>query len=329
MKFDIKPYISGIIKAGVAIALIWWLSTSGKFDWDMLSGVLSSWYCVLLMILVFTNLVLNSLRWHWVLQALGIKQSFYSSFRLNMIGIFFNYFMPGGVGGDIIKGYYIVRNNPDKRTYSAASILQDRLIGFTSMALMALAAIFVNMDLLLKDWRLQSIALSLGGIVSGFLVLLLISSSKKSIHFIENWKVFQLVNVKGIPMKIINSFHYLSKNKLTIGVSFGLSLLSQTALIMVVYFTSTLVLEVPLSLSTVYFAVPLGMMVSAAPIAPAGIGVGQVAMFSFFQMLNAPDPNIGTTGITVIQLMLFAWGILGSYYYIRMNAKVKWEPKGA
>lgn len=324
-----KNTITGLIKVAVAVALIWWLSTSGRFDWDMLSGVLSSWYVVLLLVLVFANLLLNSIRWHIILKALGIQQGFYDSFRLNLMGIFFNYFMPGGVGGDIVKGYYIVKNNPDKRTYSAASILHDRLIGIASMALMALIALALNPEKLKADWALQSIALSLLGIFVGFVLLCILSSSSRIISFLEGWSLFKALNIKGIPLKIIKSFHLLGNSWGTILSSFVLSLFSQTALILVVYFTSTLVLGVPLSLSIVYFAVPLGMIVSAAPIAPAGIGVGQVALFSFFQMMNAPDPNIGTTGITVIQLLLFVWGILGSYYYVRMGAQLKMEPKSA
>lgn len=325
----LKKALSTSIKVLIAVGLIYWLSTSGKFDWEMLSGVLVSPYSFVLLGLVGLNLLLNSYRWHLLLHSFSVKQSFYESFKLGLVGIFFNYAMPGGVGGDLVKGYYIVKSNPDKRTASATSILLDRLVGIASMAVMALVAILLSGDLLQKDWRLQSIGLSLSALVSGLVVFVFLSRSKRIFSYIEKNSFLNKLNVKGVPLKVLSAFKEVSHQPSLLFKTLVLSVLSQTCLIFVVYLASVLILQVPIDLKTVYFAVPLGMIVSAAPIAPAGIGVGQVALYSFFSMMGAQDPNIGSTGITVIQLMLFAWGLFGSYYYIRMSSEISLEKQGA
>jgi uncharacterized protein (TIRG00374 family) len=324
-----KSRMAGLVKLLFAAGLIYWLSQSGRFDWEMLGGVLFSPYALVFLLLCFGNLLINNLRWLLLMRNVSINISFMESMKLSLIGIFFNYMMPGGVGGDLVKGYYIVKENPEKRTAAATSVLLDRVIGFASMSLMALLALFGGFKLLMQDWRLQSLALMLAGIFGGFLLVCVIGSSSRFMAYLEASKWFAKINFKSIPLKILQAFHQVSQNPKVILQTFVLSIFSQTCLILVVYFTSNLVLDIPLSLMTTYFAVPLGMMVSAAPIAPAGIGVGQVALYSFFSMMQVSDPNVGSTGISVIQIMLFIWGVVGSYFYVRMGSQVNLEQQSA
>src|SRR5205085_7880741 len=53
--------------------------------------------------------VLTSLRWHLLLESLEIRLAFTRSLVLNLVGAFYNAFMPGTTGGDLIKAYYAAR----------------------------------------------------------------------------------------------------------------------------------------------------------------------------------------------------------------------------
>src|SRR5438045_9130346 len=46
-------------------------------------------------------------RWHVLLQVQGIRLSIPRVSGLFLIGMFFNQFLPGGTGGDIVKSYYL------------------------------------------------------------------------------------------------------------------------------------------------------------------------------------------------------------------------------
>ncbi|MBI3322577.1 MAG: flippase-like domain-containing protein [Candidatus Omnitrophica bacterium] len=57
-----------------------------------------------------------------------------------LVAQFFNVFMPSTIGGDVIRGYDLIKATGEWKG-SLASILMDRLIGFAGSALMASAAL--------------------------------------------------------------------------------------------------------------------------------------------------------------------------------------------
>jgi hypothetical protein len=56
---------------------------------------------------------------------------------LLMIGLFFNFFAPGGTGGDMVKIYYLLKETPGRRAHAFLSALVDRLIGVFSLVTLA------------------------------------------------------------------------------------------------------------------------------------------------------------------------------------------------
>ena len=68
----------------------------------------------------------STLRWKLLLpRMLGIRKLF----SLYMIGSFFNTFLPGLIGGDAVKGFYLYKET-GKGSLTLASIFMDRYIGF-------------------------------------------------------------------------------------------------------------------------------------------------------------------------------------------------------
>lgn len=80
-----------------------------------------------------------------------------------------------------------------------------------------------------------------------------------------------------------------------------------------------------ISLSTYFFAVPLGFIIMAIPIAPAGIGVGQIAFLVLFKMFTGTETTLGQTVITAFQIGLLAWGIVGAIFYAQRKKPVVTE----
>jgi hypothetical protein len=57
--------------------------------------------------------------------------------------------------------------------------------------------------------------------------------------------------------------------------------------------------------------------VTALPIAPAGIGVGQVAFNYLFQAYLQKPTGFGATAMTAIQLSTVCWALIGAVLYLR------------
>lgn len=77
------------------------------------------------------------LRWLLLLRVQGIHLGALRLSALLLIGVFFNFFIPGGTGGDVVKTFYLMKETPGRRTAALLSVLVDRLAGL--MALIVLA----------------------------------------------------------------------------------------------------------------------------------------------------------------------------------------------
>src|SRR5208282_818871 len=76
-------------------------------------------------LLVFpVTFLITSYRWHELLKALDIYIGSGRTFVLNMVGCFYNSFLPGSTGGDAFKAYYASKQTPH-RMRAVMSVLVD------------------------------------------------------------------------------------------------------------------------------------------------------------------------------------------------------------
>jgi len=73
----------------------------------LLRGVSGRFLAAAFLCLFMAN-ALQVLRWQVVLKASGSSFSFLRLTAVNLVGIFFSNFLPGSVGGDVFKVFYIV-----------------------------------------------------------------------------------------------------------------------------------------------------------------------------------------------------------------------------
>jgi len=103
--------------------------------WELSVGTL----CVLM------ATVISFLRWRMLVRALGLTFTVPDALRLGFLGCLFNSISLGPVGGDLVKAFYIAREQPGRRTEAVATVVVDRIIGLYSMLLVASIA-FLSFD---------------------------------------------------------------------------------------------------------------------------------------------------------------------------------------
>ena len=118
-------------------ALLWWVfhdpakqqalrDAVQQADWRWLVGGVAAYG-------VFE--LLAGVRWMILLRVQGIRISWGRLYGLLMVGLFFSLFIPGGTGGDLVKGYYLLKEAPvGRRTSAALSVVMDRLLGLLGIA---------------------------------------------------------------------------------------------------------------------------------------------------------------------------------------------------
>jgi hypothetical protein len=77
---------------------------------------------------------ITAFRWYLLLKALDILMSFKQAFVVNMVGAFYNTFMPGSTGGDLLKAYYASRLTTH-RTRAVMSVIVDRVLGLIALVI--------------------------------------------------------------------------------------------------------------------------------------------------------------------------------------------------
>jgi uncharacterized protein (TIRG00374 family) len=122
----------GFVTAGIILAIIW---TSREQRWRKLTEINPVIFICSLVIFIIAQIIVG-LRWWILLRSQSIFISLISAVRLHFLGLFYNNCMPGSVGGDLIRAWYVTKHT-DKRFEAALSVFVDRVVGLVSTLMIA------------------------------------------------------------------------------------------------------------------------------------------------------------------------------------------------
>ncbi|HVK60888.1 MAG TPA: lysylphosphatidylglycerol synthase transmembrane domain-containing protein, partial [Bdellovibrionales bacterium] len=249
-----------------------------------------------------------------LMRGLGFRSSVRETMPLTLIGLFFNFVMPGGVGGDVVKGYYLLQDHRDRKLAAVVSIFMDRIMGFFMMVATAFFALFLSWDKVNTIPQLKSIALGVTVFFLAFLFFFALSLSRRvgRADFFFN-RVPGGEKIK----KVYEALHTYRGSKRSLLVAATLSLLGQLLIVLLVYVVGQALGVDQVPLSMYFFLVPVGSVVQALPLSPAGIGVGQAAFYFLFNLYLGFESPIGPTAVTLMQVLSFGWGLFGAFFYLR------------
>lgn len=312
----IRQTLSIVAKFAVATGLIWFLISKGLLDPKLLAQLLVPKVLVVGLTMIGITLFLQAWRWQILLKVRHFQVTFSQANKLYLIGGFFNYALPGAVGGDVVKAYYLVRDYPKRRMEAVLTVVIDRLLGLYCTLAVAVAAIAMDWRVVMQNNTLKALAVST---VAAFLFMTAFwitafSKRVKNLISIEVW-----LQKLPLGMSLARAYKAAQAYGEYHGTFAFCLLLSFTALLVSILFmmmVGMVVGETEISLATYLFCVPLGFIASSLPISPAGIGVGQLAFLVLFQMHSGKTSTIGQTAITAFQAALFAWGLVGAVLYL-------------
>lgn len=135
LKKLLKPLLQ-LLVTGLALYLVLRKTDITRL-FDIIRGA-NPWY--LLLSLVFFNIskLFNALRLNRFFKAIGIKLSPMYNLKLYYLGMFYNLFLPGGVGGDGYKIYLLQKNYGLKTINVFHAVLWDRIGGIFALAVLSL-----------------------------------------------------------------------------------------------------------------------------------------------------------------------------------------------
>lgn len=237
------------------------------------------------------------LQWKLLLERQDVHLSYGRLLKLYYVGLFFNNFMPGNVGGDAKKVYDIrMQGGQDSVGAGLTATFFDRLFGLFFITLFALA---VGVLFFMHDAEQRAFMWPSVWICLGFCALFASLFSRRLGRLFCKilTKVFpQKVNARLIHM--FERFQQFRSVKLWISIS-GLSAVTQ-ALRILVHFFCGIAVGVDLSISWYFYYIPLVAIISALPISIGGFGPRELLAQSLFA--RAGVPNLESV---VIQLLAY------------------------
>lgn len=304
-----------------SVGIIFWLIQSGKLNFAALQNLLTPGVAALGFFLVFLNVFFVSERWRVLIQSQGLKVSAFSVYKLSLIGGFFNFAMPGGVGGDVVKAFYFSRENPGSKVVAVTSVLMDRILGLFALVVLALIVMVYDYEHVASTPALKTLFWFIVGLFSLFATAL---SLIFSTHLYQQGHLNKVLNHMPLAaklLKVYESTHLYGSDKKRIFFVIFISLIAQVCSIFFLYIAGTASGIADIPLKTYFLVAPLGFMATAIPISPAGVGVGQAAFYFLFNIYMGQTTELGPTAITAFQVTNFCVSLLGAFFYLRRKDK--------
>ncbi|MCG8649272.1 MAG: flippase-like domain-containing protein [Pirellulales bacterium] len=323
-----KSVLLTALKFAIPAAIIGFLVyriDQGK--WDELSSQPKDFRLLAAALLVaLTAMSLSFARWCLLVRCQGIELTMVEAFRLGAICFLLSFVSAGSVGGDLFKAIFLAQRRPGKRVEAVASVLVDRCVGLYGLLLLVSAAMLLTDPaadgaglIPMGQIKLATVVLvGLGTVVLAFLIL-----GGRSVDRLIGWGrtwpwVGRLVDRVGPPLR---AFH---RHPFAVGVAILMSLGIHSMLVASMYLIARGLYSEPPTLAEHFVIVPIGMLVSALPLTPAGLGLLEAAIDELYQFIPAKTTEAsGTLVALVFEIVKLVMAIIGTVFYWTANEEVR------
>ena len=168
-----------LLKIGVSFLLLYWVFKKIPFRevWGLIVESNFVYLTLALVAFVFSQVV-SSLRLVQFLEVQNYHLSKITNWKLYLIGMFYNFFIPGGIGGDAYKIYILNKKFQWNVKKLTSAIFSDRLVGL--MAIVVLIQIFA-IALFETPWKWALLGTAFISVIGGFFFFKLFFKTYQSI----------------------------------------------------------------------------------------------------------------------------------------------------
>jgi uncharacterized protein (TIRG00374 family) len=320
-----KKVSANAVKLSIVLLLLYFLSQKGLLSLSELQRTLEFPSLLALALLSSTlGMILGIYRWRLLLRGQDIELGWRRTVQLTLIGNFFNLALPGAVSGDLVKAFYIAREFPGKRGLAFGSILFDRIVGVSGLVLVSSLAMLIGYRSLHENHVFQAIQwfvfASGSGVLLFFLYLFFMPENydpvRNSLEALQR-RFGGAASLARIYEGVRNYHHHRWMVLESLLVSCVIHVFAASNCVLF-----TLALEgagSDLQWIALYALAPLGLLATAVPLAPAGVGTGHAA-FSWLYLLLGYKAGANVFSLFVVFQIL--WGIIGGLVYLRFKSEI-------
>lgn len=312
----------------LAVLLLYFLFRSGLLKFDQLKVSLQNPVVIFSgLALLLVQFLFFTLRWQKIVEIFH-SLTYRQALRLNLIGQFFNFFIPSGVGGDIVKALEMSKmvGLPKKKTFTLIAL--DRALGLFAMICYALIFLLLeysqnptsDIQKFVYVSTLMFIVASCGLLGSKYILRFL--HKLQPDHLATDPKLSFSQKVIASLKTLMEGFQSSLKIR-TLSWVFSTSLVAQVLSISFIYVVVRQFTESPPSFLIFFPLACFAFMASAIPVTPGGIGFGQVAFYTIFSVIDKDVANSVVIGVSLMQFFQLIYSLPGAYLF--MTSRKKYE----
>lgn len=262
----------------------------------------------------------------WVLLAAqGIRISMGRAIELTLIGNLFNLAAVGGIGGDAVRIYLLIRDHPERKLAVTITVLFDHLVGLVAMSVVFFALTAGRFDALATQsvetkgiMRFAWMFFTGGLVMVGMMFLVSYPPIHDRIHAKgRHWKI---AFMRRLP-EVYDVYRKRWRHGLV-------ALLVATVMLPVYYATfwcGAKVAGADVEPGPVLTAMPVVDMLSALPLSVAGLGVREKSMQVLMEDLTGMAPDVAVAASLVGFLFTLVWAVPGGWLFVRTGGRKTME----
>ena len=306
-----------------ALLLLYVLKKAGFFDptsraalFDMILSV----SLPLLLLSFVVSLLLNlssAYKWYLLLRSKKLSVSFFTSWSLYMVGIFFSLMLPTSMGGDLIRLHELGKIT-GKRAEAAASVFVERFSGMIVLFFLTFISVFMQRQLLSVSWMVLSLFVAIAA--STGIVWIIIDD--RPYRFVTAVLQNRFPFLTKIVSKI-DSLHAAiaayKDNRIALVIALLNTLLFYLLAVVNVYVTAS-AFNSDIAFLPLLTAVPLIMFIMNLPISIGGIGLMEFAFVFIFE-LSGYSSGLALSTALLMRFKSFVDAGMGGILYAMISGK--------
>ncbi len=256
------------------------------------------------------SLLIVAMRWWMLLRIQRIRLKPWEVLRLTFLGQFFNAVVPGTVGGDLVKAYYVAKHT-DRKAAALVSIFVDRVMGLTELVLLAAVMLIIVWSFGLETFesiRVPAITVAITIVVVVVIFGMLFSSRLRRMFHVQ--KLYQRLPIAK-SLAAAGDAANLYRRRLgalarAVAITFGAHIAWVGAIGLI---GESLGLQIPFYNYFVY--IPLIYIIGAVPLTPGGVGLIEKFYLVFFVSAVVTPSEVLALALLARIIPIF-WGLPGA-----------------
>jgi glycosyltransferase 2 family protein len=311
-----KKVLLAFLQIAVTVAVLIWVFHDPEKRQRMGEALRTARYGWIAMA-IFAYFVVElaaGVRWHILLKVQKIHLSAPRVAGLFLIGMFYNQFLPGGTGGDIMKSYLLLKETPGKATGALLAVVFDRLVGLVGLICITGTLVALRYRWLTQFEATRNLVWVLLAVLASAILMLLTSFAVSGLNLAH--KLPQRFPGREKLIELSAAYHLYAHHWRATLVAFGASIIAHLSTF-ATFLCVAYAFRAKVAVIDFFAIMPIERTISSIPISFAGVGLREkIFQIMLHGLCGVPEAVAILIGSMSFLVMLISSAPGGIVYFL-------------